>query len=698
MDTVPASIGNLTNLTFLSLSVNSITGNIPASIGNLANLSYLDVSQNQLTGKIPATIGQLSSIETLNLYDNLLSDTIPGSISQLSLLQLLDLSRNQLSGRIPATIGNLQNLGNFFAFHNQLSDTLPASLGNLLKLSTLDLDHNQLTGSIPASLGNLTSLSDLELYSNNLTGSIPASLGNLYVPGRIWLDSNQLSGAIPASIVHAEDFLRLNRNYFTFDGMESVAQVNLLNIYAPQYPIPLHYRNHTLAVSAGGTLSNNTYSWYNKGTLVATISGDSTYAIPSFTATDSFYVTVSNSIATQLILVSDTLSPLGDTLVLADRPAIETANREFTDTAGWTNYYFDNNTPNNINDDLLLLSIKKNGQHIGTIGDGTFQVKLTATAAAGTNTAIELTNPLITNPSGYWVMNRYWQVTPTNEPTGDVGVRFYYNNQDLNDLNGSYPTHNLTNEQLIFYKTIGGNPDPTSNLAGASQLISIVPGLAPSNTTWTYHSISDSTQYAEFSVAGFSGGGGGGTGNGQPLPLTLVDFNGHPAENAVSLNWTTTDEKNMAYFIVEYSTDDNAFQAVGKVAAYDNSFGLNSYSFIHTSPDPGENFYRLRIVNIDNSFTYSKTIQVSLPGKTMSLLVYPNPVKAMVNLNLFNASLPKSVELDIVDMQGRVCRKIELQLQTAGTSASFDISDLAKGPYLLAIRGENVTPVLVIKE
>ena len=56
---------------------------------------------------------------------------------------------------------------------------------------------------------------------------------------------------------------------------------------------------------AGGTLSNNTYKWYNNGSLVATIAGDSAY-IP--TASGDYYVNVTNSIATELILFSDTVS------------------------------------------------------------------------------------------------------------------------------------------------------------------------------------------------------------------------------------------------------------------------------------------------------------------------------------------------------------------------------------------------------
>ena len=93
-----------------------------------------------------------------------------------------------------------------------------------------------------------------------------------------------------------------------------------------------------------------------------------------------------------------------------------TATSECTTPDGWTNYFNDNNTPSNASDDVLLLSLKKNGNNIGSVGNGSFTLKTTATQGAGSNTAILLTHPLITNPSGFWVMNRYWG-SQTNQST-----------------------------------------------------------------------------------------------------------------------------------------------------------------------------------------------------------------------------------------------------------------------------------------
>ena len=57
-----ARLGSLTNLQFLDLSDNQLTGGIPPALGGLMNLGYLYLRSNNLTGAIPVSLTNLTSL------------------------------------------------------------------------------------------------------------------------------------------------------------------------------------------------------------------------------------------------------------------------------------------------------------------------------------------------------------------------------------------------------------------------------------------------------------------------------------------------------------------------------------------------------------------------------------------------------------------------------------------------------------
>ncbi len=168
---------------------------------------------NQLTGSIPAELGNLTNLQGLYLYDNQLTGSIPAELGNLTNLYALILEYNQLTGSIPAELGNLTNLTHLYLYENGLTGSIPPEYGNLSNLISLRLYSNQLTGSIPAELGNMTNLEYLRLYSNQLTGSIPAELGNLTNLIFLYLHSNQLSGEIPTSLTNLINMYYLDIGY-----------------------------------------------------------------------------------------------------------------------------------------------------------------------------------------------------------------------------------------------------------------------------------------------------------------------------------------------------------------------------------------------------------------------------------------------------------------------------------------------------
>ena len=206
---------NSGRVTELFLYGNQLSGSIPAELGNLTNLGRLLLSSNQLSGSIPPELGSLSNLRDLWLHGNQLSGSIPPELGSLSNLERLGLSDNQLSGSIPAELGNLTNLGRLHLYDNRLSGSIPAELRSLSNLEGLYLYDNRLSGSIPPGLGSLSNLRFLLLHGNRLSGSIPARLGSLVKLEWLTLSGNGFTGPLPSGLTQLtalENFAFGNNN------------------------------------------------------------------------------------------------------------------------------------------------------------------------------------------------------------------------------------------------------------------------------------------------------------------------------------------------------------------------------------------------------------------------------------------------------------------------------------------------------
>ncbi|KAH7674502.1 Non-specific serine/threonine protein kinase protein [Dioscorea alata] len=101
------------SLVVLSLSNNSLRGELLSEISNCSALTSLDVSQNELSGRLPASLSELKTLESLNLSNNNFSGLIPASL--FGNLKQFDVSNNNFSGPVPpdgTRFGNGSYLGN----------------------------------------------------------------------------------------------------------------------------------------------------------------------------------------------------------------------------------------------------------------------------------------------------------------------------------------------------------------------------------------------------------------------------------------------------------------------------------------------------------------------------------------------------------------------------------------------------------
>ncbi|EFJ28857.1 hypothetical protein SELMODRAFT_60277, partial [Selaginella moellendorffii] len=216
---IPPSIGDLSNLTELSLGLNSaLLGSIPPSIGKLSKLEILyaancklagpiphslppslrklDLSNNPLQSPIPDSIGDLSRIQSISIASAQLNGSIPGSLGRCSSLELLNLAFNQLSGPLPDDLAALEKIITFSVVGNSLSGPIPRWIGQWQLADSILLSTNSFSGSIPPELGQCRAVTDLGLDNNQLTGSIPPELCDAGLLSQLTLDHNTLTGSL----------------------------------------------------------------------------------------------------------------------------------------------------------------------------------------------------------------------------------------------------------------------------------------------------------------------------------------------------------------------------------------------------------------------------------------------------------------------------------------------------------------------
>lgn len=165
------------------------------------------------------------------------------------------------------------------------------------------------------------------------------------------------------------------------------------------------------------------------------------------------------------------------------------------------------------------------------------------------------------------------------------------------------------------------------------------------------------------------------------LPVQLISFTGMPDEESVMLNWITASEINSAWFDIEHSVDGQEFMSIGRLSAAGQSHELMRYSFKHGEPQKGLNYYRLKQVDIDGSYEYSKALSIDMENSdnTPNTVVFPNPSE-----NLFIVSSKSETIRSIVvyDVLGRVVYRTEVE----NSVGVIDLSAIVNGRYTAVIQ------------
>lgn len=167
------------------------------------------------------------------------------------------------------------------------------------------------------------------------------------------------------------------------------------------------------------------------------------------------------------------------------------------------------------------------------------------------------------------------------------------------------------------------------------------------------------------------------------LPVVLTSFTASKSDNGVHLDFSTTNEVQLSSFAIERSADGASFDPIGTVpatAALSGNNLQNNYTFFDGKPLSSVNYYRLKMIDDDGGFTYSKIVTIKFDiGSAFS--IFPNPVRDALNVQM---QLPAgTIVLQIMDALGRQLQEVSIQSTGAVFSTSLDVSSLPKGLYYI---------------
>ncbi len=179
------------------------------------------------------------------------------------------------------------------------------------------------------------------------------------------------------------------------------------------------------------------------------------------------------------------------------------------------------------------------------------------------------------------------------------------------------------------------------------------------------------------------------------LPVDIISFNGNYKDESVLLNWTVANAERFSHFEVERSVNGGtAFSKAGTVSYFQNR---NSYSFTETATGlQGTILYRLKLVDQDGNFKYSKLVKITIPSADGTAVFYPNPVNDQLMIS-FRQPPATASKVTITDLSGRtVCNNV---LVAGQLKYNVQVDRLAAGTYLLQLRsGERIQYTKFIKQ
>ncbi len=281
-------------------------------------------------------------------------------------------------------------------------------------------------------------------------------------------------------------------------------------------------------------------------------------------------------------------------------------------------------------------------------------------------------------PQTYWAAR---PTTPSNELSIMSSQFTSYTNTWVSqgDSAADKPIMPIGQGEYFGYSNDVKSGDITS-FCNLSQSTYNYPGVS----LWEYNQITHSYVWDEYAASWIE----------TPVSVELVSFKANKEDSKITLSWETETEKNNEAFEIEKSIDNKTYTNIGRVSGNGTTTEKHSYSYVDNTSLGVKLYYRLKQLDFDGNFTYSKTLEVTAVPIAFNLSQnYPNPFNPSTVIT-WQSPIAGRQTIKVYNILGNEVATLVDEYKPAGTykvefSASSKLKNLASGVYFYQLKAGN---------
>ncbi len=330
----------------------------------------------------------------------------------------------------------------------------------------------------------------------------------------------------------------------------------------------------------------------------------------------------------------------------------------------------DVNTPNNPGVAVKVRGVTTNTNYVNTTksyNNTTWSLTTeTFTFTVPANSTDKQVNPHIMDNNGH---STYGVIMDDITMQPQTNLAISGNIAPMINSTYNYSVSNSPSSGITYNWSLGANSTPGTSTSATPAVKWTATGNKNMSVTISNASCQVATLTASVIVTG-------------ALPLNFTSFTGVIKDNKAALTWSTANEVNNSFFVVERSVNGRSFDSTGRIQA--GSSAGNTYSFNENNTN-ATSYYRIKQVDINGMYTYSAVIILKNTAGSKEFTVYPTQATTTINYVVLSEA-PAAVTVQVYNIAGQPVISQQASLVQGLNVRSVGVSMLPKGLYVLRVQ------------